>query len=239
MSGWKAKRFWTAASTEACEGGFAVRLDGRAVKTPAKTPLVVPTLALAEAIAAEWDAQQGLVKPETMPCTRAANSALDKVVPQFDEVVGLLAAYGETDLLCYRAEGPQPLVDRQSAGWDPVLAWAAEALDAPLRVTRGVVPVPQDAAVLERLTRRVAALSPFHLAAFHDLVAISGSLILAFAVIEGRLTAPEAWALSRIDEQWQIDQWGEDEEAAALEARRHTDFLQAARFYALCGTQSA
>ncbi|MEY4696923.1 MAG: hypothetical protein RIT14_1351 [Pseudomonadota bacterium] len=239
MSGWKAKRFWSAAVAEPCDGGFAVRLDGRAVKTPAKTSLVVPTQALAEAIAAEWDAQQGLVKPDTMPCTRAANSALDKVSPQFAEVVGLLAAYGETDLLCYRAEAPQPLVARQTAGWDPVLAWAADALKAPLRVTSGVVPIAQDADVLRRLHDQVAALSPFHLAAFHDLVAISGSLILGFAVIHGRLTAPEAWALSRIDEQWQIDQWGEDEEAAALEARRHADFLQAARFYGLCGAQSA
>lgn len=113
MSAWKAKRFWKEATAEACDGGFTVRLDGRVVKTPAKTLLVVPTLAMAQAIAAEWDAQQGLVKPDTMPHTRTANSALDKVAPQFDQVADMMAAYGGTDLLCYRATGPQELIDRQ------------------------------------------------------------------------------------------------------------------------------
>ncbi|MGL6210132.1 MAG: ATP12 family protein, partial [Paracoccaceae bacterium] len=107
MSGWKAKRFWKQASVSPVDGGFAITLDGRPVKTPAKTPLVVPTEGLARAIAAEWDAQTGLVKPDTMPFTRTANSALDKVAPQFNEVVDMLAAYGETDLLCYRAIGPE------------------------------------------------------------------------------------------------------------------------------------
>lgn len=235
MSGWKAKRFWKDATAEACEGGFTVRLDGRPVKTPAKTPLILPTLELAQAIAAEWDSQQGEVKPQTMPMTRSANSALDKIIPQRAEVVGLLAAYGGTDLLCYRAASPAELVARQAAGWDPLIDWAATALDAPLITTQGVVHVAQDAAVLARLTAEVDALSPFHLAGFHDLVAITGSLVLALAVTKGRLTAPEAWTLSRIDEAWQIEQWGADEEATTLEAARHSALLDASRFYALCG----
>lgn len=235
MSGWKAKRFWQAAVAEPCEGGFTVRLDGRAVKTPAKAPLVVPTLALAQAIAAEWEAQSGEVRPETMPVTRAANSAIDKIRVQRAEVVELLAAYGGSDLLCYRALGPEALAERQAAGWDPLLDWAAEALGARLAVTRGVMPVAQDAAALDRLAARVAGFGDFHLAGFHDLVAISGSLILALAVTEGRLAAEEAWALSRIDETWQVEQWGEDEEAAAAEAKRHVAFGEASRFYALCG----
>ena len=235
MSAWKAKRFWTEARAEPCEGGFTVRLDNRPVKTPAKVALVVPTLALAQAIAAEWDAQQGAVRPETMPVTRAANSAIDKIVPQRAEVVDIVAAYGGSDLLCYRAVGPEALVARQAAGWDPLLDWAAQAVGARLAVTRGVMHVAQDDGALARLTARVAAFTPFELAAVHDLVAISGSLVLGLAVTDGRLSAQEAWALSRIDEAWQVEQWGEDEEAAASEAARHEAFLAAARFYALCG----
>lgn len=235
MSAWKAKRFWKSAAVEPVEGGFTVKLDGRAVKTPAKTPLVVPTPDLAHAIAAEWDAQQGEVRPDTMPFTRAANSALDKVAPQFDEVVAMLAEYGGSDLLCYRATGPAALVDRQAAAWDPLLAWAQTALDAPLIATAGVMHIAQDDVVLQRLHAHVARLSPFQIAAFHDLVAISGSLILALAVIGGRLTADEAWILSRIDESWQNEQWGVDEDAAEIEATKRAAFEQAARFFALCG----
>ncbi len=235
MSGWTPKRFWKDARVEPCDGGFTVTLDGRAVKTPAKAALVVPTQAMAGAIATEWDAQQGKVDPATMPVTRSANSAIDKVTVQFDEVVQMLAEYGGSDLLCYRADGPAGLVARQAAGWDPILLWAAEALDAPLAVTQGVVHVVQNPVVLARLRERVAALDPFRLTAFHDLVAISGSLILALAVLGGRLTAPEAWRLSRIDETWQAELWGVDEEAAEAEAAREAAFLQAERFYRLCG----
>ena len=235
MSGWKAKRFWKAATAEACDGGFAVRLDGRPVKTPAKAPFVVPTLAMAEAAAAEWDAQSGAVNPDTMPVTRAANSAIDKLSAQFDEVVGLLAASGETDLLCYRATGPEALVARQAAGWDPLLDWAKTDLGAPLVATAGVMHIAQDARSLRRLHDLTAAFDRFRLAAFHDLVAISGSLILAFAVTRGRLSAIEAFDLSRIDETWQTEIWGVDEEAAVLEAARKQAFLDAARFMALCG----
>lgn len=234
MSGWTAKRFWTEARVEEGAVGFTVTLDGRAVKTPAKAPLVVPTRAMAEAIAAEWDAQTGKVDPATMPVTRAANSAIDKVTVQFDEVVGLLSDYGGTDLLCYRAEGPIELVARQAEGWDPVLDWAASALNAPLVVTQGVVFVAQDPDVLARLRARVAALDPFRLTAFHDLVAISGSLVLALAVIDGWLPAEAAWQLSRIDETWQAELWGTDDEAQKAEEVRHADFLQAERFYRLC-----
>lgn len=235
MSGWKAKRFWKTVAVEEGEGGWTVRLDARPVRTPAKAPLVLPTHALADAVAAEWDAQQGDVKPDTMPFTRAANSAIDKVGPQFDAVVDIVAAYGGSDLICYRAAGPEPLVARQAAGWDPLIGWAEDALGARLCVTTGVMHVAQDAAVLQRLRVRVAALTPFGLAAFHDLVALSGSLVIAFAVIGGRLDPESAWRMSRIDEDWQIEQWGEDEEAAAMTEVRHRAFLQAARFFELCG----
>ena len=235
MSGWAAKRFWSGARAEACDDGFTVHLDARPVRTPAKAPLVLPTLALAEAVAAEWEAQSGLVNPATMPFTRTANSAIDKVAPQFDEVVAIVAAYGGTDLLCYRAPGPEPLVARQAASWDPLLDWAATALEAPLRATSGVMHCAQPPASLAALTARVAALTPFQIAAFHDLVALSGSLVLALATTAGRLDAEAAWRLSRIDEDWQAELWGVDDEAAELAALKHAAFAQAYRFFELCG----
>jgi chaperone required for assembly of F1-ATPase len=233
MSGWVAKRFWKAAGAVAVEGGFGIELDGRPVKTPAKARLILPTLAMAEACAAEWDAQHGEIKPETMPVTRAANSAIDKITAQFDAVAEIVAAYGGTDLLCYRADGPEALRQRQAAGWDPLLDWAAQHFGASLRVTTGVLPVAQDPQSLAALTAAVRACSRFELAALHDLVAISGSLILGLAVTAGRLTPDAAWDLSRIDEDWQIDLWGEDEEASAAAARKREDFIQAARFFDL------
>ncbi len=235
MSVWAARRFWTTASAVATEGGFTVQLDARPVRTPLKAPLVLPTLALAEAVAAEWQAQPGKVDPETMPFTRTANSAIDKVAPQMDEVAAMLAAYGGSDLLCYRAEGPQELVARQSEAWDPILDWAAGVLDAPLRVTAGVMHVEQPAASLATLHELVGRMTPFQLAAFHDLVAMSGSLVLALALVRGRITVDDAWRLSRIDEDWQISQWGEDEEAADVTLRKQAAFRHADRFYGLCG----
>ncbi|UWQ11386.1 ATPase [Aliiroseovarius crassostreae] len=234
MSGWAAKRFWKQTEVAEVEGGFSVTLDGRAIKTPAKTPFVVPTRVMAEAIAAEWDAQGDKIDPNTMPVTRTANSAIDKVATQFVEVADMLAAYGDSDLLCYRATHPQELIDRQAAKWDPVLDWAATALEARLTPVSGVIHAPQDAAAIARLTGRVHRFTPFELAAFHDLVGISGSLVLAFAVTEGHLEAEEAWNLSRLDEKWQEEQWGEDEEATAQADIKRGEFLHASRFFRHC-----
>lgn len=231
---WAPKRFWTSVTVEAVTGGHTIRLDARPVKTPGKAPLVVPTAALAHAIAAEWEAQAGLVRPQTMPFTRAANSALDKVALQFDEVVGLLAAYGETDLLCYRATGPVELIALQNAAWDPLLDWCATTLGAPLVSVGGVMHIAQPEPSTRRLHAMTAALTPFQIAAFHDLVMLSGSLVLAFAVTQGRLTPEQAWAFSRIDETYQASLWGEDEDAAALAETKRLAFHQAAAFWAIC-----
>ncbi len=233
MSEWALKRFWTKAEVAPEGTGFAVRLDGRGVKTPAKTPLVVPTAALAEQIALEWQAQEDKIDPATMPFTRMSNSALDKVTLQHAEVAAMLAAYGDSDLLCYRADGPAGLVARQSEGWDPVLGWSAEALQAPLTVQTGVMHQPQDPAVLARFGAAVLALTPFQLAAFHDLVSMSGSLVLGFAVTHGVRSAEAAWTLSRIDETWQAEQWGADEEAEETAEIKRAEFLHAAHFYTL------
>ncbi len=234
MTEWAAKRFWKEAVATEVTGGFEVRLDTRPVRTPAKSPLTLPTRALAEAVAAEWEAQDDKIRPDTMPYTRTANAAIDKVAPQRAEVAALLIAYGETDLLCYRAAGPDPLVERQEAGWSPQLQWAAESLGARLITTVGVMPVSQTGAVMDRLSAPVTVMSDFELAAFHDLVSLSGSLVLGLRVAQGDLAASEAWNLSRIDEIYQQEQWGADEEAAAQSEIKHRAFAHAAAFYAAC-----
>lgn len=237
MSGWKAKRFWKVATVAPAEGGWQVLLDERPVRTPAKALLVVPTRALAAAIAAEWDAQEGTVDPRAMPLTRAANAAIDKVSPQHAEVVAMLAAYGETDLLCHRAEGPEALVRRQAEAWDPLLAWAGRELGAPLSATAGILSVAQPAASLARLRAAIAALDAFELTAFHDLVALSGSLVIALAAERGQAGAEDLWLASRIDETWQQEMWGHDEEAEKAAELKHQDFLQAVKFLSLCRNQ--
>jgi chaperone required for assembly of F1-ATPase len=234
MAEWAPKRFWKAAQVTTGPEGFGVALDGRPVRTPAKAALTLPSEAMAVAIAAEWEAQQGVLRPETMPMTRMANSAIDKVRVLQTAVVAEIAGFGASDLLCYRAAAPEDLALRQRQGWDPLLDWAATRLQAPLNRTEGIMPVAQPAASLDLLTRAVAAYEAFRLTALHDLVAITGSLVLGLAISEHRLSPDQAWALARIDEDWQAEQWGADEEAAAQAAHRRQALLDAARFLGLC-----
>lgn len=234
MSGWKAKRFWKEATVEEEAGAFAVRLDGRPVKTPAKRSLLMPTRAMAEVVAAEWDAQEGEVKPDLMPATKTVNAAIDKVATQRAEVADMLAAYGDADLLCYRADRPESLVARQAAEWDPMLDWGQEALGVRLELRTGVMHMPQDPKALGVLAERTHALSVYELAAFHDLVSMSGSLILAFAAAEQARPAEDIWAISRLDEIWQAEQWGKDDEAEALAEVKKDSFLHAYRMFMLC-----
>ena len=233
MSEWKARRFWKAASVRPCDGGWEVMLDDRPLRTPGKLALIVPTRALAEAIAAEWDAQVDVIDPHKMPLTRAANSAIERVMPQFDAVADMLAEYGGTDLLSYRAEAPEELVRTQAAGWDPLVDWAATTLDAPLRITHGVLPVEQPDASLLKLRAEVGALDAFGLTALHDLVTLPGSLVLGLAVLRDRLSVEDAYALARIDEEFQADRWGRDEDADAAAAGRLQAMRDAARLWRL------
>lgn len=227
MSEWKAKRFWKAVEIVETREGYGIVLDGRPVKTPAKRALHVPTRGFARAVAAEWEAQDEFIEPQNMPFTRTANAALDKVAVQHAEVADMLAAYGDSDLLCYRAEQPAGLVARQSERWDPLLAWAETALDARLEARTGVMHVPQDTQVLAALRARVHALSDFELAAFHDLVSLSGSLILGFAATQDVQTIQALWETSRLDELWQAEQWGKDDEAEAAAAIKQIAFEHA------------
>lgn len=232
MSEWQAKRFWTAATVEEVAEGFAVHLDGRPVRTPLKTLVAAPSRALAGGVAAEWQAQSEVIDPWSMPLTRAVNATLDKVVPQQAEVAANLAEYGGTDLLCYRAAGPDTLVARQVAAWDPMLDWADAALGARLNVTQGIMHVPQPANAIEALRARVAAMTPWELTALSEFVTLSGSLILGLAAMSGR-PAAQIWPLSRVDEHWQIERWGEDEQEAARVAVKAEAFAQAERYLAL------
>lgn len=233
MTEWKAKRFWKTATVAEAEGGFQVLLDGRPVRTPGKTLVVTPTRAMADAMAAEWDAQEDEIQPLTMPVTRSANSAIERVTPIKAEVTDMLAAYAETDLLCYRAESPSTLASRQAAAWDPLLDWVADTLQARLVATEGVLPIPQSPDALARVRAHIAAVPPFQMTALHDLITLSGSAILGLATAHGRLTPDAAFDLSRIDEDYQIEQWGRDEEADAATADKRAQFLHADRFWRL------
>ena len=233
MTEWAAKRFWKTTEVVPDGAGFGVALDGRPVRTPAKSPLVLPTEAMAAEVAREWDAQGERIDPLSMPFTRSANAATDKVSVQHAEVADMLASYGDSDLICYRANGPDGLVEQQNAGWDPLVDWSTTHLKAPLQVYVGVMHASQPVESIARLSEKVHQFSAFELTAFHDLVSLSGSLIIGFAVTEGYADADNLWATSRIDEDWQISQWGEDAEAAEQAAIKREAFLHAARFLRL------
>ncbi|WP_226779699.1 ATP12 family chaperone protein [Oceaniglobus trochenteri] len=233
MAEWGTKRFWKAAAVVPEGEGFAIQLDGRPVRTPARTLVVLPSRALADAVAGEWQAQGERINPLSMPNTRSANAALDKVAPQRPVVESMIADYAGTDLLCYRAVGPQSLIERQAERWDPLLDWVRRDLGARLFVTSGVMPVDQPPEVLAALTGTMAAMSDFDITAFHDLVSLSGSFILGLAVARGQITPDAGWSLSRLDEEWQAEQWGQDEEAAEKAALKRSEFLHAHNFMRL------
>lgn len=227
------KRFWDDAAAVEEGGGWGIRLDGKPLRTPARDPLVVPTRALAQAIAEEWNAAGETVDPRVMPLTGLANAAIDQVAPDSEGFAAGLARYGESDLACYRAGHPRGLVERQEKSWDELLAWGRRRFDVDFCTTAGVVHVEQPEATVARLAHAVAALDPFQLAALSPLVTIGGSLVAALAVMDGAITPESAWHAVTIDEQWQREQWGKDAEAEArLEARRR-DFFAAARFVEL------
>lgn len=230
MSEWRPRRFWKEAQVVDVTDGFGVALDGRPALTPGKAPLILPTAALADEVAREWAAQGEFLDSLAMPLTRAANAAVDGVAPRRDAVEAEIAEYADSDLTCYRAEGPMELVERQSRAWDPLLDWADETCGARLRPVRGVVHAPQPRRSLDRLRAEVAALSSFELAGLSELVTLSGSLIIGLAAVEGFLPPGELWTRSRIDELWQEEKWGRDEEADRVAESRETAFRQASRF---------
>ena len=226
------KRFWKDVVVGDDRG---VLLDGRPVRTPARAPLLLPTPALAEAVAEEWRAQEKDVDPWSMPMTGLANAAIDRVAPDPTAFAAGLADYGETDLLCYRAADPAPLVKRQNAEWNPLLDWARGRYDIHFALVTGIMHHPQPAETVARLGEAIAANGPFRLAALAPLVTIGGSLVIALSLSEGAIAAEAAFAAAHVDELWQAEQWGEDSFALKTRAAHERDFLAAARFLVLAG----
>lgn len=228
------KRFWKAAAAVADDAGqWRIELDGRPVRTPARTLLLLPGEKLAGEVAAEWHDAGDTVDPRAMPLTGLANAATDHVAPDPAAFAASLARYAVSDLLCYRAESPAKLVAAQAETWDPLLQWARRRFDIDFRVTQGVTPVDQPQATLDQLTQAVHALDPYRLAGLSPLVTIGGSLIAALALLEDAVSIDEAWQAVSLDERWQIEQWGSDEEAERSLAAREADFRTGARFLAL------
>jgi chaperone required for assembly of F1-ATPase len=212
------KRFYKVAAAAPVEGGFAVQLDGRTPKTPGGARLVLPTIGLAELVAGEWEAQGEHIDVQAMPLTRLANTAIDRVSQVRTETADEVARYAGSDLLCYFTDYPRVLVAEQAARWGPVLEWAANDLGIELNRAVGIVHQPQDPAALARVQQLALELDDFGLAGLAHLGALLGSSILALAVLKGRLSAEEAYDLSRLDEAFQVRQWGQDEEAAVRTA---------------------
>jgi len=226
-------RFWKEVAALKEDGGWVIKLDGHPLLTPARAALVLPTHALAEAIADEWRSVGLEIDPRSMPLTGIANAAIDRVAPDRPAFAAGLASYAEADLACYRAERPRELVARQEKSWDSILSWARRRFDVDFAITSGVVHILQPEATVERLSHALATLDPFRLAGLSPLVTIGGSLVAALAVLEKAMTAEEAWNSVSIDDRWQLEQWGADSEAGRALENRRRDFLAAARFLEL------
>ena len=227
------KRFYSEVTTKDEGDGVTLLLDGKPVRTPGKAPFVVPNKAVAEAIGDEWRGQGTRIDPATMPLTRLANSVIDGVKGHEEAVVGDILNYAGSDLLCYRAEGPKGLAVLQTKHWEPVVAWAKRDLGNPMRLAEGVMHVAQAPASLHAIRERLAEFDSWSLAGLHVMTGLSGSALLALATARGRLSPEEAWAAARVEEDWQISQWGEDDEATQRRESRWRDFAAAARMLEL------
>lgn len=220
------RRFYDQAAVAATADGYAVRLDDKPVRTPAGRVLAAPTVALARAIAAEWEAQRDVIDPGKMPLTRLANSIIDGVSDRPDAVAAEVQKYLASDLVCYRAGSPSGLVEKQARLWDPILNWASEALGARFYLGEGVIHVAQPAAALAA-ARAAIPNDPWRLGAVHAVMTLTGSALIALALLHARLTAEEAWHAAHVDEDWNAEQWGRDELALERRAFRFAE-LQAA-----------
>lgn len=229
------RRKYQSCTVNTAAGGYELALDDRPMRTPAGRPFVVGSPALAEVIAAEWNAvpEKGEIRPLAMPMTRLAVTAIDRVAGQRDKVVDDIVAYGRSDLLCYRAEQPVELAVRQAAGWDPWLDWVLRRYGAGLRSTQGVMPIVQDEAAIVRLRQAVAGYDDFTLAALFNLTTLLGSLVLALAVLAGDLPLDQASSLAEIDAAFQVERWGEDLEATRRREAVRRDIAGIGQFLSL------
>ncbi|WP_395021867.1 ATP12 family chaperone protein [Dongia sp.] len=231
-----ARRFYKEATVVADGDVWRIALDGKVVKTPARNPLGLPTRALAEAIAAEWNAQDVKVKPDTMPLMQLASTAIDRVAPDRDRIIAETAGYAATDLVCYRAEGPDELAQRQAAQWDPLIDWLRERYDVSLQKAAGVMAIPQSDQALAALSRAVAAQDDLQLTALGVMTGAAGSLAIGLAVLEGRISPEAAAEAAQLDELYQAERWGIDPEAEKRRIAQKADLIAARRFLDLLAT---
>lgn len=233
LPGARLRRFYREAKVGEAAGGYVVLLDDRELRTPGGAALVMAQRRLATALAEEWQAQEQEIRPRAMPLMQLASTAIDRVAPRQAEVVEELAGYATTDLVCYRVDHPEELARRQQRLWQPLVDWATLHYDAPLSVTTGILPQPQPPGALAALRMAVSRLDPLTLAALHGAVTACGSLVLGLALLEGRITAAEAWEAAQLEEAWQIEQWGEDEEASRRRAALRANLEAVVRFMGL------
>ncbi|WP_343314131.1 ATP12 family chaperone protein [Brucella sp. BE17] len=223
------KRFYERVEVAEVEGGFAVHLDGRPVKTPARNLLLLPTAAAVQIVADEFDAQEKHVDPVKMPATRLVNTAIDGIALDPQAVLEDILRFAGTDLLCYRADTPQELVSRQTAQWDPLIDWA-ETLGARFALAEGVMHVEQPREALAAFGVHLSAFrEPIALACLHTMTTLTGSAIVGLAIAKQEITADQGWSLAHIDEDWTIEQWGEDAEASARRKTRLVEMMVADR----------
>ncbi|MCJ7420846.1 ATP12 family chaperone protein [Sphingomicrobium astaxanthinifaciens] len=227
------KRFWKAVEVERVEGGWTVRLDERVLKTPAQQDLVVPSEALAQAIAAEWRAVEDKVDPRALPMTGLANAAIDRIAPDKERFAAELSAYAANELFCYRADYPRSLAEREEAEWDPLLDWARDHYEIDFVTTARVMHVEQPPETIATLAAAVANEDPFVLAGLSPMVRNGGSLVAALAVRHGAVAPPAAWAATDCHRRHQVEQWGDDPEGERASAARRVDFMTGARFLEL------
>jgi chaperone required for assembly of F1-ATPase len=227
------RRFYKTATSTPVEGGWGILLDGKALRSPAKRPFVLPTEALAQAIAEEWQTQGEKVEPSSMPLMQFAATAIDRLADNRAALVDEIAGYGRSDLVCYRSAEPPSLVRRQEETWQPLIAWAAERYDIALNVTSGIVAVDQPAHTFATFRRVLEACDLFALTALAGATGIAGSLVIALALMEGRLSANEAADAALLDELYQAEKWGSDPEAERRRAAIRADLQAAKRFHTL------
>jgi chaperone required for assembly of F1-ATPase len=232
------KRFYKLATAEQAEDGAIIRLDGRVLKTPAKAEMRLPTLALAEAIAGEWQAQQDEIRPQSMPLMQLAATAIDRVMVDPAFARADVVRYGGTDLLSYRAEEPVALAERQAAEWQPLLDWFRDRYDVQMNVTSGIIAVAQPADLAQRLERVCDGLDAWQLTALHGATTNSGSVVIGLALLDGRLDADAAHRAALLDELHQAERWGEDAEAVARRTGLLADLQAIAQFLALLRTRN-
>jgi chaperone required for assembly of F1-ATPase len=221
------KRFY---KSVALTDQLGIALDGRTVKTPLKAPLVLPTRPLAEAVAAEWDAQVDVINPRAMPLTKLANTAIDRAVSERPKITAEILEFAGSDLVCYRAESPAGLVLREATYWDPIISWAKVDLGIDFATVNSITQRRQSAAALQTLEAHIKSLNPFTFVAVHNLTTLTGSALLAAMVAAGKIPSDAAWLAANVDEDWQIETWGEDAEASARRAGRFNEFSACVRF---------